>query len=198
MRCETCYTRRRPRCNGFRRPTPQLAEAEILARIVHEPPAATADMAVLPGVLGSRTLRRTDKYASGPSPCGCPVARPSPRSRDGVSCIMRASTFLKNSASARLIPQARAISSARPHSRTMHQFVVFRPACKAMVQGPTGQRGKRRLQMRLASEITRSPAFPPSGSMTWCLQHPARPVAPSSPRRTVPPSPTLASAGASW
>jgi len=22
-----------------------------------------------------------------PSPCGCPVARPSPRSRDGVSCI---------------------------------------------------------------------------------------------------------------
>ena len=57
---------------------------------MHEPPAATADIAVLPGVLGSRTLRRTDKYASGPSPCGCPVARPSPRSRDGVSCIMRA------------------------------------------------------------------------------------------------------------
>ena len=44
-----------------------------------------------PGVLGSRTLRRTDKYASGPSPCGYPVARPSPRSRHGVSCIMRAS-----------------------------------------------------------------------------------------------------------
>src|SRR5512137_456302 len=55
---------------------------------MHEPPAATADMAVLPGVLGSRTLRRTDKYASGPSPCGCPVARPPPRSRYGVSCIM--------------------------------------------------------------------------------------------------------------
>jgi hypothetical protein len=55
---------------------------------MHEPPAATADMAVLPGVLGARTLRRTDKYASGPSPCGCPVARPSPRSRHGVSCIM--------------------------------------------------------------------------------------------------------------
>jgi len=32
-----------------------------LARIMHEPPAATADLAVLPGVLGSRTLRRTDK-----------------------------------------------------------------------------------------------------------------------------------------
>jgi hypothetical protein len=42
-----------------------------------------------PGVLGSRTLRRTDTYASGPSPCGCPVARSSPRSRCGVSCIMR-------------------------------------------------------------------------------------------------------------
>jgi len=62
-----------------------------LARIMHEPPAATADMAVLPGVLGSRTLGRTEKYGSGSSPCGCPVARPSPRSRDGVSSIMRAS-----------------------------------------------------------------------------------------------------------
>jgi hypothetical protein len=61
-----------------------------VARIMHETPAATADLAVLPGVLGSRTLRRTDKYASGPSPCGCAVARPSPRSRYGVSCIMRA------------------------------------------------------------------------------------------------------------
>jgi hypothetical protein len=28
---------------------------------MHEPPAATADLAVLPGVLGSRTLRRTEK-----------------------------------------------------------------------------------------------------------------------------------------
>jgi hypothetical protein len=32
------------------------------------------------------------KYASSPSPCGCPAARPSPRSRSGVSWIMRAST----------------------------------------------------------------------------------------------------------
>ena len=62
-----------------------------LARIMHEPPAATAAMAVLPGVLGCRTLRRTEEYASGPSPCGCPVARPSPRSRHGVLCAMRAS-----------------------------------------------------------------------------------------------------------
>ena len=39
-----------------------------------------------------------NKYASGPVPRdGCPVARPSPRSRFGVSCIMRASRMLKNS-----------------------------------------------------------------------------------------------------
>ena len=48
---------------------------------------------VLPGVLGSRPSRRTDTYASGPSPAvprdGCPMPRPSPLSRDGVSCIMR-------------------------------------------------------------------------------------------------------------
>jgi hypothetical protein len=73
--------------------------AASLARIMHEPPAATADMAVLPGVLGSRTLRRTDKYASGPSPCGYPVARPSPRSRHGVSCIMRAGRLCTKSPS---------------------------------------------------------------------------------------------------
>ena len=33
---------------------------------MHEPPAATADMVVLPGVLGSRTLRRKETVASGP------------------------------------------------------------------------------------------------------------------------------------
>jgi hypothetical protein len=33
--------------------------AEVLARIFHESLAATTDMAVLPGVLGCRTLRRT-------------------------------------------------------------------------------------------------------------------------------------------
>ena len=38
-----------------------------LARIMHEPPTATADTAVLPGVLRSRTLQRTDEYASGSS-----------------------------------------------------------------------------------------------------------------------------------
>ena len=31
----------------------------VVACIVHEPPAAIADLAVLPGVLGSRPLRRT-------------------------------------------------------------------------------------------------------------------------------------------
>ncbi|MDH3555139.1 MAG: hypothetical protein WBF55_18525 [Syntrophobacteria bacterium] len=42
-------------------------------------------MVVLPGVLGPHTLRRTFKYASGPSPCDCPVAHPSPRPRYGNS-----------------------------------------------------------------------------------------------------------------
>jgi len=36
-------------------------EALSLARIMHEPPAATADLAVLPGVLGPRSLRRTEQ-----------------------------------------------------------------------------------------------------------------------------------------
>jgi hypothetical protein len=107
------------------------------ARIMHEPPAATAYMAVLRGVPGSRTLRHTDNCALVhvypntmarviPMEClsvsplgitnrkwpskdtspilwaralrsspavprdGCPVARPSPRPRCGVLCIMRA------------------------------------------------------------------------------------------------------------
>jgi hypothetical protein len=59
-----------------------------LARNMHKPPAETADLAVFQGVPGSRTLRRTDKDASGPSSCGCRAARPAPRSRCGVSCIM--------------------------------------------------------------------------------------------------------------
>ncbi|MGB6379696.1 MAG: hypothetical protein WBG51_00865, partial [Syntrophobacteria bacterium] len=50
---------------------------EHLARIFHELPAATTDMAVLPGVLECRPLRRTVRYASEPTPCGCQVARPS-------------------------------------------------------------------------------------------------------------------------
>ena len=87
---------------------------------MHEPPAATADMAVLflravgstsrkSGVLASPTLRRTETCASGPSPCGCPVARPSPRSRYGVSCIMRAScqefAFLRRIGRKRFVSQ---------------------------------------------------------------------------------------------
>jgi hypothetical protein len=46
----------------------------------HESLAATTDMAVLPGVLGCRHLRRTDKVRLGTNPAvprdGCPVARP--------------------------------------------------------------------------------------------------------------------------
>jgi len=63
------------------------------ARIFHESPAATSDMAVLPGVLGCsfdrlRTSSPCDvpfRYASEPTPCGCQVARPSSRSRDSNS-----------------------------------------------------------------------------------------------------------------
>jgi hypothetical protein len=42
-------------------------------------------MATLPGVLGPRTLRRTVKYASGPSTCRCQVASPFSRSRNANS-----------------------------------------------------------------------------------------------------------------
>jgi hypothetical protein len=45
----------------------------------------TTDIAVLPGVLGCRLLRRTVRYASKPTRCGCQVARPSSWSRDGNS-----------------------------------------------------------------------------------------------------------------
>jgi len=52
----------------------------------------------------------------------------------------------------------------------MNKVVVFRPACRAGVPGsaglPTGQRVKRMLQMRLASEITRSAALLASVSRT--------------------------------
>jgi hypothetical protein len=38
-----------------------MGRGQGLARIMHEPPAATADLAVLPGVLGTGTLRRTEQ-----------------------------------------------------------------------------------------------------------------------------------------
>jgi hypothetical protein len=69
------------------------------ARFIHEPLATTACRAVLPGVLGSPfdrqaqdelTWQRTGTYVSDPSPRGCLVTRPSPRSRQDVSCITRA------------------------------------------------------------------------------------------------------------
>jgi hypothetical protein len=74
-------------------PQPHFQRVQ-LTRVMHEPPATTVDMAVLPGVLRSRTLRRTDRYASAASPCGYWVARPSPRFRYGGSRIARAS-YLK-------------------------------------------------------------------------------------------------------
>ena len=52
------------------------------------PEAGRPRVSLVPS-LSRGTLRRTDKYVSDPRPCGCPVARPSPRSRHGVSCIMR-------------------------------------------------------------------------------------------------------------
>ena len=39
-----------------------------LARIFHESPAATTDIAVLPGVLGCRSLRRTVQVRLGTNP----------------------------------------------------------------------------------------------------------------------------------
>jgi hypothetical protein len=38
---------------------PSILSQGYLARMFHESPAATVDMAVLPGVLGCRNLRRT-------------------------------------------------------------------------------------------------------------------------------------------
>ncbi|MEJ2429071.1 MAG: hypothetical protein P8075_09155 [Deltaproteobacteria bacterium] len=50
---------------------------------------ATVDMAILPSVLGCRTLRRTIQVRLGSNPAverdGCPVARPSSRSRNSNS-----------------------------------------------------------------------------------------------------------------
>ena len=43
-----------------------------LARIFHESPAATTDMAVLPGVLGCRPLRRTVQVRLGTNPLRLP------------------------------------------------------------------------------------------------------------------------------
>ena len=47
----------------------------ILARIFSELPAATADMRVLPGVLGYRTLRRTVQVRLGSNPLRLPGTR---------------------------------------------------------------------------------------------------------------------------
>ncbi|MEJ2431424.1 MAG: hypothetical protein P8075_21285, partial [Deltaproteobacteria bacterium] len=65
-----------------------------LARMFHESLATTEDMAVLPGVLGCRTLRRTVQVRLGSNPAVArddwPAARPSLRSRDSNSWNIRA------------------------------------------------------------------------------------------------------------
>ncbi len=62
---------------------------ETLARMFHEWLTATTDMAVLPGVLGCRTLRRTVQVRLGSNLAvprdGCPVANPSSWSRHSNS-----------------------------------------------------------------------------------------------------------------
>ncbi|UCF01777.1 MAG: hypothetical protein JSV14_15665 [Deltaproteobacteria bacterium] len=51
---------------------PITRSVESLARIFHEWPAATMDMAVLPGVLRCRTLRRIVKVRLGSNPLRLP------------------------------------------------------------------------------------------------------------------------------
>jgi hypothetical protein len=53
-----------------------FAQQISLARIFHELLAATADMAVLPGVLGCRHLRRTIQVRLGPNPMRLPGGTP--------------------------------------------------------------------------------------------------------------------------
>jgi len=48
----------------------------VLTRIIHESAASTADMGVLPGVLRSRTLRRTIKVRLGCEPLRLPGGKP--------------------------------------------------------------------------------------------------------------------------
>ncbi|MBT8406314.1 MAG: hypothetical protein KJP05_02570, partial [Deltaproteobacteria bacterium] len=62
------------------------ASTSLKTRTFHESHAATADIGVLPGVLGCRTLRRAVQVRLRSNPAvprdGCPVALPSSRSHD--------------------------------------------------------------------------------------------------------------------
>jgi hypothetical protein len=59
---------------------------EELARIFHESLAATKDMAVLPGVLGCRPLRRTIQVRLGTNPA---VPRDGCQARGASACAAR-------------------------------------------------------------------------------------------------------------
>jgi len=54
----------------------ELPFGSTLARIFHESLAATTDMAVLPGVLGCRPLRRTVQVRLGTNPLWLPGGTP--------------------------------------------------------------------------------------------------------------------------
>ena len=80
--------------------------------------------------------------------------------------------------------RARLVGSARLHSRTMNKIVGVRPAYGAAVQGsaglPTGQRGKRKLQMHRALPTSLAYMGLSSAIAKGVFQHPARSTTPSS------------------
>ncbi|MDH3952290.1 MAG: hypothetical protein OEV11_14770, partial [Deltaproteobacteria bacterium] len=60
----------------FRTLLHRLLIKSMRTRMFHESPAATADMAVLPGVLGCRTLRRTVQVRLGSNTLWLPGGTP--------------------------------------------------------------------------------------------------------------------------
>jgi len=59
-----------------RRKIPSCMDEVVLTRIFHESLAATTDMAVLPGVLGCRSLRRTVQVRLGTKTLRLPGGTP--------------------------------------------------------------------------------------------------------------------------
>ena len=144
-------------CSGGRR---KVLEASQSAKegsgsgyaLPHRPPCLWCRLLLHsrePGVLGSSFdgLRTSspcevpNKYASGPSPCSCPVARPSPGSRDGVSCIMRAKPHYGQHTESR--------GYAQPASRRVHPSLGRVGGVARFSRGPWRARcGPRRLPPR--------------------------------------------------